>query len=88
MSYQETQVRTRQGFTSTEIRDMTGATYRQIDYWCRQGWVEGQEEGPGSGIPRAFTQAQVDRIREIKEIRDSLTSLWNKTKPGSLHNAP
>lgn len=32
----------------------TGVTYRQLDYWTRQGWVRPEVEAAGSGYARAW----------------------------------
>lgn len=42
------------------LRDMllTGATYRQLDYWTRKGWLaptDHEAAAPGSGYPRHWT---------------------------------
>ena len=44
---------------------MTGATYRQVDYWARQGMIPGQSPGSatGSGHARAWSGDQVRRVR-------------------------
>lgn len=49
--------------SSTEVTRLTGASYRQVDYWCRTGLIPGQLAGPGSGGRRRFTPEQVDRVR-------------------------
>lgn len=50
--------------SSAETCKATGATYRQLDYWCRIGLVsEAQDQERGSGIPRRFTSAEVARVR-------------------------
>lgn len=50
-------------FTTREVCQETGATYRQIIYWCDKGWVAGQPINPGSGYPRMFDIRQVYRIK-------------------------
>jgi DNA-binding transcriptional MerR regulator len=56
-------VTTRRTYTSMQVVSMTGCTYRQLDWWCRQGHIPGQEGVTGSGNRRAFTTAQVKRVR-------------------------
>lgn len=54
------------GVVSTnELLDVTGATYRQVDYWCRRGFIPGQERRPGSGQPRVWTWEQVARVQGL-----------------------
>ncbi len=41
----------------------TGATYRQIDYWCCNGVISPVGENrPGSGIIRKFDKEIIDRV--------------------------
>lgn len=40
----------------------TGATYRQIDYWLRCGWL-GPDNAHGSGSQRTLTRQQLRRIQ-------------------------
>lgn len=50
------------GFTSVEVCGLAGVTYRQLDYWCRRGWL-GDDEGSvgeGSGFARSFTVRQFE----------------------------
>lgn len=54
-----------QWFTTREVVEMTGATYRQIDYWCRTGLIPGHRESVGSGRRRRFTEADVRRARLV-----------------------
>lgn len=44
---------------------MTGATYRQLDYWCRHGYVTPAEAAAGSGTRRVWTMADVARVRDV-----------------------
>lgn len=46
-------------FTSTDMTRMSGATYRQLDYWAHRGWIAGQEGEQGSGYQRMWTEAQL-----------------------------
>lgn len=50
-------------YTSMQVLAMTGCTYRQLDWWCRQGHIPGQPEVIGSGNRRSFTSAQVKRVK-------------------------
>ena len=52
-------------YTSMEVCRMTGCTYRQLDWWCRQGHIPGQDAVVGSGRRRSFTTAQVTRVKRL-----------------------
>jgi len=43
---------------------MTGASYRQLDYWARSGRIPGQPSGAGtgSGRLRVWTTGDVERV--------------------------
>ena len=49
-------------YTTTEVTAMTGASYRQVDYWARTGRIPGQTN-PGTGHYRRWTEEQVERVR-------------------------
>lgn len=61
--------------SSREVCQLLDVTYRQLDYWCRSGWIPGQEVNVGSGFRRVWTKAQVKRIREIKKAFDKADSI-------------
>ena len=44
----------RDGYSATEVCELTGASYRQVDYWTRARFL-GDSGTPGAGHPRAFT---------------------------------
>lgn len=58
-----------QTFSSVEVTQLSWVTYRQLDYWVRQGVVDskGME---GSGNPRRFTFADVVLMALAKKLRD------------------
>lgn len=47
--------------------DMLAAdiTYRQLDYWCRSGWLRPYHASPGSGIRRFFPPAELEVARAM-----------------------
>lgn len=49
--------------TTFELADELEITPRQLDHWCRRGFVPGQEVNPGSGRHREFGEAQVKHLR-------------------------
>jgi DNA-binding transcriptional MerR regulator len=42
-------------FSSAQVCDATGATYRQVDYWIRRGYLHLEKPLPGSGRLRRYT---------------------------------
>jgi hypothetical protein len=50
---------------STEMCHRTGATFRQLDYWCRNRVVVPQVEARGSGMHRRFSERQVRVVRLV-----------------------
>ena len=52
-----------------ELARRTGASYRQIDYWCRNGVICPLGEAtPGSGRNRQFKESEVKRVRVLADI--------------------
>lgn len=45
--------------TTTQVCDQTGATYRQLDHWCRRGYLHPDGEGLGQGRPRTWPPEEV-----------------------------
>lgn len=45
--------------TSVDLMRLTGATYRQVDYWSRVGYLRPPEPTPGSGAQRVFSPTEV-----------------------------
>ena len=50
-------------YSTVEVCRITGATYRQLDWWCRTGRIPGQPSGAatGSGRRRRWTDDQITR---------------------------
>lgn len=46
-----------------------GLTYRQVDWWCRKGWINADNPDPGSGVRRAFPPGEV----QIAAVMAALT---------------
>lgn len=44
--------------TSQQLCDMSGISYRQLDYWVRQGWIQPFIAAEGSGTLRLFSIRQ------------------------------
>lgn len=59
---------------SKELVELTGATYRQIDYWCRQGFIFAVGENtPGSGKYRRFNKNIIERVRLVVKISNAFS---------------
>jgi hypothetical protein len=64
-------------YTSEEVIGLCNISYRKLDYWCRQGWIEGQVANTGwPGWQRRFTERQVDRVRQL-EFASRLKAMTN-----------
>lgn len=50
------------------LRELAGITYRQLDWWCRQGWLRDNAEGPGSS--RSFNATDVRVATALKKLRE------------------
>jgi DNA-binding transcriptional MerR regulator len=62
-------------YTSAEVCAMTGASYRQVDYWARHGFIAGQATGPGTGRQRRWTADQVETVARLVEA-SKLRTRW------------
>jgi DNA-binding transcriptional MerR regulator len=54
-------------YSTADVCAMTGATYRQVDYWARRGLIAGQDSGPGYGRCRIWTREQVSTVVRLVE---------------------
>jgi hypothetical protein len=54
----------------TQVADMTGLTYRQIDYWRRKGWVTAcnAADAIGTGKKIYLSLEQVEIIRKVARL--------------------
>ena len=63
-----------QGIGSAELLKQVGITFRQLDHWCRVGYIQphnhqGKEGGnPGSGIKRCWAPAEVTKVQLFREL--------------------
>lgn len=55
-------------YMSREVVRRSGATYRQLDYWCRAGLFGEQLRGRGSGRRRGFTEEDVKVARGLARL--------------------
>lgn len=53
---------------TNELGTLTGATYRQLDYWVRTGRLVPKMPASGSGSERLFTARHVHLIRNVVRL--------------------
>lgn len=51
------------GWSSSAVCAETGATYRQVDYWARTGWLP--DNAGGSGSSRTFSRRDLETVRAV-----------------------
>lgn len=73
-------------YTSDQVVKVTGITYRQLDHWCRMGYVDLLNRTPGSGSPRHFTDAQLSHLATVKALVDA--GINTRTAAHIAHNTP
>lgn len=47
----------------SDVPSLTGATYRQVDYWTRTGRLKAEPKAPGSGYARFVADDEVAVVR-------------------------
>jgi DNA-binding transcriptional MerR regulator len=56
-------------YSTTQVAERSGATYRQLDYWARNGVLEGSVTlGNGSGSRHVYSAADVERARVVAAV--------------------
>lgn len=55
-------------WATVDVVRLTGATYRQLDYWCSESMVPGQPADVGQGNPRRWTYRQVRHVRCLQAL--------------------
>jgi len=48
---------------TVDVAALSGASYRQLDYWCSEGLVPGQPADVGTGNRRQWTYDQLRHVR-------------------------
>lgn len=79
--------------STSQVAQLTGATMRQLDYWCSTGLIRPATPAGGSGKHRRFNFVDVVRLKAIvrllnagiplRRIRRALDKLdgWGETDP-------
>lgn len=58
-------------YTGPDLAAVAGITYRQLDHWCRTGYLHPLESTPGSGKVRAFPPSDVALASLVKRLLDA-----------------
>lgn len=67
--------------STKELMALTGATMRQIDYWCTKDVISPlKDNNPGTGNPRQFNKDLVDKVRLIVKISKAFSRLNSPLK--------
>lgn len=79
--------------SSMQVLDLMKAedqpiTYRQLDYWCRSGYVPGQEGEVGSGCQREFSAEQVEAVRRVAGIMRDIEMLKGELDSMRIRREP
>lgn len=56
------------GLTGAETARAAGITYRQLDYWTREGYITAKVADPGSGVFRRYLPEQVEQVRVLARL--------------------
>jgi len=67
---------------STEVCELAGITYRQLDHWARKGYITATSGSKGSGVARQWTRAQADAITELAEMMSEIEETWKYITSG------
>lgn len=54
--------------TTFDLARELNITPRQLDHWCRRGFIPGQELSPGSGHHRVFSDEQVTMLTQMSVL--------------------
>lgn len=55
--------------TTDELARLVGATYRQVDYWVRHGYLTPDRAQPGSGVARIWTPEDLRVAGVVAQLR-------------------
>ncbi len=66
----------RQGYTGTEVCNITDITYRQLDHWTSTKLVDASIRNiKGSGFHRIYSFQDIIKIKLVNKLRDAGISL-------------
>lgn len=52
--------------SSNDVVRICGTSYRKLDYWIREGWVESVQVMTDKGWSRRFTDKAIHRVKELE----------------------
>lgn len=59
-------------YSSQDVCALTGATYRQLDYWAKTGLLCPSISDPrGQGNPRRWSHRDIEAVIVIRHLRDA-----------------
>lgn len=79
----------RRTYSTTEVAEMVGLSYRMLDYWVRQGYISISAKSRGSGHHRQWTHDEVEalvsvvtRYRNAQHVIEKLQDgiLWSEAR--------
>ena len=57
--------------STAHVAELTGVSYRMLDYWTRHGVVAASgRQAKGSGCPRLWTDADVSRVALVRHLTE------------------
>ena len=56
-------------YSSSEVADLVGLSFREVDYWTREGAIRPAVDACGSGSRRVWTAEQVQWLQRIANVR-------------------
>jgi MerR HTH family regulatory protein len=66
-------------FPSEETARLAGISYRQLDYWCREGALGPELQRPlGSGRRRRFTAQDLTALRAVRRASEAFAELMGR----------
>jgi DNA-binding transcriptional MerR regulator len=51
--------------TTKDVQVISGATFKQLDYWCRRGWIPDMPTETGTGNRRVWTSEAVEVAKRL-----------------------
>ncbi len=71
-----------------ELAKRTGATFRQIDYWCLKGVISPIGKGsPGSGVKREFDESIISRVRLLAKLSKAFHNSLHRDEQKKIYEA-
>jgi DNA-binding transcriptional MerR regulator len=72
---------TESGFRGPQVCTIVGITYRQLDYWARQGLIRPSiADAKGSGTQRLYAYTDIVELKVIKKLLDGGVALAKARK--------